>query len=127
MDTTGTRFGKTKNHILGMFGSHREGPSSLEVSKGITLRLAGGDENNLPNTEALKKVLSSDSLSLNDVKEKALQTYIKLLKENRVSSTSIDKKEVEDTLEGMKEDAVIQEILFTQIDKISEFLSDKAE
>jgi CRISPR-associated protein Csc2 len=37
---TSTRFGKMENHILGVYASHREGPSSLEVAKGIALKLA---------------------------------------------------------------------------------------
>ena len=37
---TGTRFGKTQNHILGVYSSHREGPSSLEVTREIALKLA---------------------------------------------------------------------------------------
>lgn len=37
---TGTRFGKMENHILGVYASHREGPSSLEMTRGIALKLA---------------------------------------------------------------------------------------
>lgn len=124
---TGTRFGKTKNHILGIFASHREGPSSLEISKGIAIRLAGGDENRLLSSEALKQVLSSDSLSLDEVRDKALLTYKELMKIHRISAVSIDQKEIENVLEVIKEDSEIQVILIKQINKITEFLGVKTE
>jgi len=124
---TGTRFGKTKNHILGVFAGHREGPSSLEISKGIAIRLAGGDENCLPSYESIKDVLSSDCLSIEDVKDKALLTYKELMKINRISAKVIDQKEIESVLEAIKEDSVIKEILIRQINNITEFLYVKPE
>lgn len=122
---TGTRFGKTRNHILGVFASNREGPSSLEISRGVALRLAGGDEVRLPDSESLKRVLELDSLPLHDVKKNALEVYQHLLKTHRISGIDLGESEVTALLEAMKDDAVIKEILITQIEKISDFLADQ--
>lgn len=120
---TGTRFGKTRNHILGIFASNREGPSSLEISRGVALRLAGGDEAKLPDSGKLKKVLAQDSLSVDDVKKHALDAYQKLIQTHRIAGIHLKETEVTDLLEAMKEDKIIKDTLLTQIDKISEFLT----
>lgn len=120
---TGTRFGKTRNHILGIFASNREGPSSLEISRGVALRLAGGDETKLPDSGDLKTILAQDSLPLQDVKKYALDVYQQLLKIHRISGIHLKESEMSALLEAMKEDKIIKETLLTQIDKISGFLA----
>ncbi|QXO94212.1 type I-D CRISPR-associated protein Cas7/Csc2 [Methanospirillum purgamenti] len=120
---TGTRFGKTRNHILGIFASNREGPSSLEISRGVALRLAGGDETKLPDSGELKNILGQDSLPLQDVKKYALDTYQQLDKTHRIAGIHLKESEVSALLETMKEDTIIKETLLAQIDKISEFLA----
>jgi CRISPR-associated protein Csc2 len=122
---TGTRFGKTRNHILGIFASHREGPSSLEISRGVALRLAGGDETNPPGSDELRKVLAIDSLPFEDVKKHALEVYQQLMNTHRIAGIYLDMSEVVALLDSMKDDSVIKETLITQIDKIPEFLADQ--
>lgn len=122
---TGTRFGKTRNHILGIFASNREGPSSLEISRGVALRLAGGDETKLPDSGELQKILSKDSLPIQEIKNYALDTYKQLLKTHRIAGIHLKESEVSSLLEAMKEDAIIKDTLLAQIDKISGFLAEQ--
>jgi len=78
---TGTRFGKTQNHILGIYAGHREGPSSLEVAREIALTLAkqGLDEKDTNYSknidERLKKVMYRDTLSSDEIKTVAIKVF----------------------------------------------------
>ena len=76
---TGTRFGKTRNHILGVYASHREGPSSLEVTRGVAVALAreaaADDEDSSDLKEHLREVMTADTLSLESVIRAAIQVY----------------------------------------------------
>jgi CRISPR-associated protein Csc2 len=126
---TGTRFGKTQNHILGVYASHREGPSSLEVTRGISLKLVGdikGDDAKKPliiDTE-LKQVMYRDTLPVDDVKTAAITVYEELSEKQRIEYTSkFDEKEVSDVLNELKDDKIVKFHLVRQIENIQEFVS----
>ena len=126
---TGTRFGKTQNHILGVYASHREGPSSLEVTRGISLKLVGdikGDDAKKPliiDTE-LKQVMYRDTLPVDDVKTAAITVYEELSEKQRIEYTSkFDEKEVSDVLNELKDDEIVKFHLVRQIENIQEFVS----
>lgn len=126
---TGTRFGKTQNHILGVYASHREGPSSLEVTRGISLKLVGdikGYDAKKPliiDTE-LKQVMYRDTLPVGDVKTAAITVYEELSEKQRIEYTSkFDEKEVSDVLNELKDDEIVKFHLVRQIENIQEFVS----
>ncbi|VVB52456.1 Uncharacterised protein [uncultured archaeon] len=109
---TSTRFGKVQNHILGVYAGHREGPSSLEVTRKIALKLAekmldsdkikiGAGLTN-PSTvdlaekildsdkietleDKLKKVMYSDTLQVEEVKKLATESYEEISKNQRIN------------------------------------------
>lgn len=105
---TTTRFGKVQNHILGVYAGHREGPSSLEVTRNIALKLAGRilDSDTIKTTpeDKLKKVMYSDTLQVEDVKKLATESYEEISKNQRINyvakeivSTSIAEENIEKT------------------------------
>ena len=126
---TGTRFGKTQNHILGVYASHREGPSSLEVTRGIALKLAGdvksGDANPpLDMNAKLKQVMYRDTLIVDAVKTAATAVYEELSEKQRIEyGTKFDEKAVSDVLNELKDDGIVKSQLVQQIGKIQEFVS----
>ncbi len=124
---TGTRFGKTRNHILGIYASHREGPSSLEVTRGIAVALAneavsGDDDSSDPN-ERLRKIMTADTLPLDSVARSAVQVYESLSSVLRIIYVKSDADEVSGILDEMKDDAVVKAILEAQVDKIADYVS----
>lgn len=85
---TSTRFGKVQNHILGVYAGHREGPSSLEVTRKIALKLAEKipDSDTIKTLEdKLKKVMYSDTLQVEDVKKLATESYEEISKNQRIN------------------------------------------
>lgn len=126
---TTTRFGKTQNHILGIYASHREGPSSLEVSKGIALALAQQDlENTDPEyskkiDKGLKDVMYRDTLPLDEIKTLAIKTYETLSNKHRINYLKFSEAQISNILENIRDDKVVASILSDQIAKISTFLS----
>lgn len=126
---TGTRFGKTQNHILGVYASHREGPSSLEVTREITLKLAEDVEdeevNQPPTMDAkLKHVMYRDTLSVDEVKATATAVYEELSEKQRIEyNTEFDEKGVSGILNELKDDGVVKSQLAQQIENIKDFVS----
>lgn len=126
---TGTRFGKTQNHILGVYASHREGPSSLEVTREIALKLAEDvkdEEVNQPPTmdAKLKHVMYRDTLSVDTVKTSATAVYEELSEKQRIEyKIKFDEKGVSDILNELKYDGVVKSLLAQQIENIKEFVS----
>lgn len=126
---TGTRFGKTQNHILGVYSSHREGPSSLEVTREIALKLAemvpDKDANKALDMDAkLKHVMYRDTLSVDEVKATAAAVYEELSKKQRIEyNTKFDEKAVSGILNELKDDGVVKSQLAQQIEKIKDFVS----
>ncbi|KAF5416692.1 MAG: hypothetical protein C5S48_02180 [Candidatus Methanogaster sp.] len=117
---TGTRFGKTQNHILGVYASHREGPSSLEVTRGIALKLA----EKVKGDDALKQVMYRDTLLVGDVKTAATTVYEELSEKQRIEyGTKFDEKAVSDVLNELKDDEIVKSQLVRQIENIKEFIS----
>ncbi len=117
---TGTRFGKTQNHILGVYASHREGPSSLEVTRGIALKLA----EKVKGDDALKQVMYRDTLPVDAVKTAATTVYEELSEKQRIEyKTKFDEKAVSDVLNELKDDEIVKSQLVQQIGKIQEFVS----
>ena len=125
----GTRFGKTRNHILGVYASHREGPSSLEVTRGIALKLAGdvkGDDADQPldMNANLKQVMYRDTLSVDKVKAAATTVYEELPETHRIEyRTKFDEEAVSDVLNELKDDEIVKSQLVHQIENIKEFVS----
>ena len=123
---TGTRFGKTQNHILGVYASHREGPSSLELTRGIALKLAnevkGEDAAKDLDTE-LKKVMYQDTLPIDEVKSSAIDVYEGLSKKQRISHKITNEQLILDILDELKDDIVVKSHLVKQIDLIKDFVS----
>ena len=124
---TGTRFGKTRIHILGVYASRREGPSSLEVTRGIAVTLANAavasDENSSDPAEHLKKVMTADTLPVESVTRAAVQIYEDLADRQRIAYVKSDADEVSAILDEMKDDAVVKAILEAQVDKIADYVS----
>jgi len=124
---TGTRFGKTRNHILGVYASHREGPSSLEVTRGIAVALADAtdtsDKDSSDPAQHLKKVMAADTLSVELVTRIAIQVYEDLSNRQRIAYAKSDTDEVNAILDEMKDDAVVKVILEAQVDKVAEYVS----
>ncbi|NJD02546.1 MAG: type I-D CRISPR-associated protein Cas7/Csc2 [Ruminiclostridium sp.] len=90
---TTTRFGKVQNHILGVYASHREGPSSLEVTRNIALKLAGKieDSDTIKNFEdKLKKVMFSDTLHVDEIKKLATESYEEISNNQRINYLAKD-------------------------------------
>ena len=119
---TGTRFGKTRNRILGVYTSHREGPSSLEVTRGIAVALA----NSSPDEDLekqLKEIMTADTLSVESVTRAAIQVYEDLADRQRIAYVKSDADEVSAILDEMKDDAVVKAILEAQVDKIADYVS----
>lgn len=114
---TGTRFGKTRNHILGVYAGGREGPSSLEVTREIILALAGGSA-----SDSIKQVMSADTLDLENVKAAAIQGYEGLALKHRISCEKVDETTVAQVLNAMKEDIALAAILKEQVDKLSDYV-----
>lgn len=119
---TGTRFGKTRNHILGVYASHREGPSSLEVTRGVAVALASSDPDK-DRAKQLKELMAADTLSIESVIRSAIQVYEDLAKKQRIAYVKSDADEVSAILDEMKDDAVVKTILETQVDKIADYIS----
>ncbi len=83
---TSTRFGKVQNHILGVYAGHREGPSSLEVTRKIALKLAEKIlDSDTTLEDKLKKVMYSDTLQVEDVKKIATESYEEISKNQRIN------------------------------------------
>ena len=126
---TGTRFGKTQNHILGVYASHREGPSSLEVTREIALKLAetlkDENANQSENIDTkLKHVMYHDTLPVDEVKAIATAVYEELSEKQRIEyNTKFDEKAVSDILNELKDDSVVKSQLAQQIENIKEFVS----
>jgi len=119
---TGTRFGKTRNHILGVYASHREGPSSLEVTRGIAVALVNSSlDEDLE--KQLKEVMAADTLSVESVTRAAIQVYEDLADKQRIAYVKSDADEVSAILDEMKDDAVVKAILEAQVDKIADYVS----
>jgi CRISPR-associated protein Csc2 len=126
---TGTRFGKTQNHILGIYASHREGPSSLEVAKEIALMLAkqGLDEMEQDYSkkvgERLKEVMYRDTLPVDEIKTMAIKAFESLSDKQRINYLKFDAIQSSNILEDIRDDQVVKSILVDQIAKIGTFLS----
>jgi CRISPR-associated protein Csc2 len=122
---TTTRFGKVQNHILGVYASHREGPSSLEVTRNIALKFATeniNSETNESSDDKLKKVMYRDTLPLNDVKKYAIAVYEELSNKQRVNNVKFDDSAVSDILNELKDD-ILKAHLVKQIEKIQGFVT----
>lgn len=127
---TGTRFGKTQNHILGVYASHREGPSSLEVTREIALKLAkkAVDEEAKDNGELkkiedkLKEVMNHDTLSVDLVKSIAIAAYEELSEKQRIKYEKFDVDSVTNILNELSDDGVMTNLLAKQIEKIKDFV-----
>ncbi len=125
---TGTRFGKTQNHILGVYASHREGPSSLEVTRGIALKLAEtvqDEDADQPQTmdAKLKQVMYRDTLSVDEVKTIATAVYEEVSERQRIEYKKFDEKAVSGILNELKDDSVVKFQLTQQIEKLKGFVS----
>ena len=123
---TGTRFGKTQNHILGVYASHREGPSSLEVTRGIALKLAEDvkDEDDKTLDVKLKQVMYRDTLSVDEVKAIATAVYEELSEKQRIEyNTKFDENAVSGILNELKDDNIVKSQLAQQIENIKDFVS----
>jgi CRISPR-associated protein Csc2 len=126
---TTTRFGKTQNHILGIYAGHREGPSSLEVAREIALTLAkqGLDEKDTNYSknidERLKEVMYRDTLPTDEIKAVATKVFESLSNKQRIDYLKFDEAQSSKILEDIRDDKVIQSILSDQIAKIGTFLS----
>jgi len=122
---TGTRFGKTQNHILGVYASHREGPSSLEVTRGIALKLANEmkteDSSNDLDTK-LKTMMYQDTLSIDEVKSNAIAVYEELSMKQRIYHEITNEQSISKILDELKDD-VVKSHLVEQISKIKNFVS----
>ena len=126
---TGTRFGKIQNHVLGIYASHREGPSSLEVTKEIALMLAkqGLDEKE-PNydkkvDEKLKEIMDKDTLSIQEIKTLAIKAYEYLSDKQRINYLKFSETQSQSILEEIRDDQTVKSILLDQIAKVNSFLS----
>lgn len=121
---TGTRFGKVQNHILGVYASHREGPSSLEITREIALRLAEKKVEQSRRTieEELKNVMYSDTLDTNEIKDLSVGIYEKLSKDHRITYNKVGEAEVSKVLAELTDDAV-RELLVKQIGNLKAFIS----
>lgn len=112
---TGTRFGKTRNHILGVYAGKREGPSSLEVTREIILALAGGADK-----EAIRAVMSADTLDLEAVKTAAVDGYEGLSRQYRIDyPVTFNGEKTAEILEAIKDDASLKAVLAVQIGKLN--------
>jgi len=126
---TGSRFGKTQNHLLGIYASHREGPSSLEVSKEIAIMLAkqGLDEHDQDYrekvVERLKEVMYRDTLSVDEIKTMAITAFESLSNRQRIDYLKFDTTYCLNILEDIRDDLIVKSILLDQIAKIGTFLS----
>ncbi|NPV61757.1 MAG: type I-D CRISPR-associated protein Cas7/Csc2 [Methanotrichaceae archaeon] len=126
---TGTRFGKTQNHILGIYASHREGPSSLEVAKEIALTLAkqGLDKKDPDYSkkvdERLKEVMYLDTLPTDEIKAIAIDAFESLSNKQRINYLKFSEIQSSNILEDIRDDQVVKSILVDQIAKIGTFLS----
>lgn len=114
---TGTRFGKVRNHILGVYAGGREGPSSLEVTREIILALAGTSD-----AKEIKKVMSADTLDLQKVKAAAVQGYEGLGLRQRITYKKVNESATAEVLEAMKEDATVASLLTIQQGKLADYL-----
>lgn len=121
---TGTRFGKVQNHILGVYASHREGPSSLEITREIALKLAGtkAEQNGTAIEEEIKNVMYSDTLGIDEIKNLSIEVYEELSTKHRIESTKVGAAEVSKILSELTDD-VVKEALITQIGKIKAFVN----
>jgi CRISPR-associated protein Csc2 len=121
---TGARFGKVQNHILGVYASHREGPSSLEITRGIALKLAEkkAGQNGTAIEEELKNIMYSDTLDVDEIKDLSVKVYEELSNSHRIRFNKVDKNKVSTVL-GELTDDVIKKALEEQIDKIPDFVS----
>ncbi|KUK70138.1 MAG: CRISPR-associated protein Csc2 [Methanocalculus sp. 52_23] len=115
---TGTRFGKVRNHILGVYAGGREGPSSLEVTREIIHALAGGSDQ-----DSIRKVMSADTLDLEKVKAAAVQGYETLALHHRIIYTKIDEAATMQVLDAIKEDSEVTSLLTTQLGKLDDYLA----
>lgn len=121
---TGTRFGKVQNHILGVYASHREGPSSLEITREIALKLAGikAEQNGTTIEEELKNVMYSDTLETNEIKGLSIKVYEEMSTKHRIKCSKVGEAEVSNVLSELTDD-VVKEALITQIGKIKAFVN----
>lgn len=121
---TGTRFGKVQNHILGVYASHREGPSSLEITREIALNLAGkkAEQNGTELEEELKNVMYSDTLEIKEIKDFSVKVYEKLSEKHRIKYKKVGEAEVSKVLTELTDDAV-RELLVKQIGNLKAFIS----
>lgn len=121
---TGTRFGKVQNYILGVYASHREGPSSLEITRGIALKLAGkrAEKNGTRLEEELKNVMYSDTLDTKEIKDLSICVYEELSNKHRIASKKVNGAEVSKVLEQLTDEAV-KELLIKQIGNLKGFTS----
>jgi len=113
---TGTRFGKVRNHILGIYAGGREGPSSLEVTREIAISLAKG-----PDQESIQAVMHADTLDLQKVKSAAIVGYEKLAELHRISYNKIDETATAQVLDAIKEDSELAALLKVQIGKLDDY------
>jgi CRISPR-associated protein Csc2 len=126
---TTTRFGKTQNHILGIYAGHREGPSSLEVSREIAIALAkqGLDEKDISDSkkvdERLKEVMYRDTLSTDEIKAVAIRVFESLSNKQRINYFMFGEAQSSKILEDIRDDMVIKSILSDQIAKVGSFVS----
>lgn len=114
---TGTRFGKIRNHILGVYAGGREGPSSLEVTREIILTLAGGSDQ-----ESIRQMMSVDTLDFEKVKAAAIQGYEGVALRHRISYEKFDEADTAEVLNAIKEDSDLAELLRTQVEKLSDYI-----
>jgi CRISPR-associated protein Csc2 len=115
---TGTRFGKVRNHVLGIYAGGREGPSSLEVTREIILTLAGESD-----SESIRKVMSADTLDVEKVKEAAIQGYEGLASQHRITYNKIDEGGVALILDSIKGDEQLAVLLKDQIGKLKDYIA----
>jgi CRISPR-associated protein Csc2 len=112
---TGTRFGKTRNHILGVYAGKREGPSSLEVTRAIIFALAGGQD-----SESIRKVMAADTLDIEAVKSAAIQGFEERAARYRITfPATFNEARTAEILEEVQDDMSLKALLEAQIKNLS--------
>jgi len=94
-----TRIGRVKNHILGIYAGSEEGPSNLELTTGVILKLA--EEKAEETDQSLEAIVTSSTLDVGSVLRHTKSVFDDLVEKERLEITGLGESDLNTILASL--------------------------